>query len=186
MHAWSVSEIYAIKWSFNCPVNPEAGGAWERLVQSTKRVLKITLMETAPKVETLRSLLLEAANILNSRPLTHVPVDPSEPDPLTPNHFLFGHTNSTTAARPGETCSRKQWRICQQLAHCFLMRWVRDYIPELTRRSKHFGEVPKIKKGDLVIICDSNQSRNLWKRGRIMRVMAGSDGRVRVAEVLAT
>lgn len=175
-----------IEWIFNCPGNPEAGGAWERLVQSTKRVLAITLKESAPRVETLRSLLLEAANILNSRPLTHVPVDPSELDPLTPNHFLVGFSNSTTATGPGEICSRKQWRICQQLVHCFWSRWVRDYLPELTRRSKHFGEVPPLKAGDLVIICDSNISRNQWKRGRVEKIMTGTDGRVRVADVLTT
>lgn len=173
-----------IDWIFNCPSNPEAGGAWERLVQSAKRVLKITLKEASPKVETLRSLLLEAANILNSRPLTHVPVDPSDSEPLTPNHFLVGHTNSTTAVGPGESCSRKQWRICQQLTHCFWNRWVRDYLPELTRRSKHYGESPNLKENDLVIICESNQSRNQWKRGRIIRTLPGTDGRVRVADVL--
>lgn len=43
----------SIEWRFNCPGNPEAGGAWERLVQSMKRVLAVTLKEIAPRVETL-------------------------------------------------------------------------------------------------------------------------------------
>lgn len=71
-----------IEWKFNCPVNPEAGGAWETLVQSIKRVLRVTLQEQAPQLETLRSLLLAAANIVNSRPLTHLQVEPGDPLPI--------------------------------------------------------------------------------------------------------
>lgn len=76
-----------IQWVFNCPNNPEAGGAWERLIQSVKRVLSVTLKDVAPRVETLRSLLQEAANIFNSRPLTQLKVEADDPEPITPNHF---------------------------------------------------------------------------------------------------
>lgn len=178
--------VKGVDWQFNCPNNPEAGGAWERLVQSTKRILAVTLKETAPRVETLRSLLLEAANILNSRPLTHVPVDATDPEPLTPNHFLLGHASSTTS--PGalddrQLCSHKQWRVCQQLTNRFWARWVQDYLPELTRRSKHFGEVRELREGDLVLVCEANQSRNQWRRGKVTTTTLGTDGRVRIAEV---
>lgn len=57
-----------VEWVFNSPSHPEAGGCWERMVRCVKRVLAVTLVEASPRVETLRSLLLEAANIVNSRP----------------------------------------------------------------------------------------------------------------------
>lgn len=79
-----------IKWKFNTPADPSAGGSWERLVQSVKKALYATLKEKTPRPETLYSLLLECENIVNSRPLTHLPVTPDEPEPLTPNHFLLG------------------------------------------------------------------------------------------------
>lgn len=82
-----------IEWIFNCP---EAGGSWERLVQSVKRVLAVILKELTPRVETLRNLTIEAANILNSRPLTNIPVNSDDIAPLTPSHFLLGRTNATT------------------------------------------------------------------------------------------
>ncbi|XP_055906585.1 uncharacterized protein LOC129941857 [Eupeodes corollae] len=101
-----------IEWIFNCPSNPHAGGCWERLVRSVKRVLSFTLNELAPKPETLVSALIEAENIVNSRPLTHLPVATEDAEPLTPNHFLIGGTNSTQS--PGHIneralCLRKQW-----------------------------------------------------------------------------
>lgn len=102
-----------IEWRMNCPGNPEAGGAWKRLVQSTKRVLAVTLKQVAPRVETLRSLVIEAVNLINSLPLTHVPVDSKDLEPLTPNHFLLGRINATTnteEVEPRQLSSRKQWR----------------------------------------------------------------------------
>lgn len=63
-----------IEWRFNCPQNPAAGGAWERMVQCVKKVLKVTLKEVAPREYTLQSFLYEAENIVNSRPLTHLPI----------------------------------------------------------------------------------------------------------------
>ncbi|XP_075164204.1 uncharacterized protein LOC142236798 [Haematobia irritans] len=38
---------------------------------------------------------INSENIVNSRPLTHLPLNPDDPNPITPNHFLIGTTNST-------------------------------------------------------------------------------------------
>lgn len=175
-----------IEWVFNCPSNPEAGGAWERLVQSVKRVLRVTLKDEAPRVETLRAHLLEAANILNSRPLTHLPVDPDDSDPITPNHFLIGGPNAATLPivdDPAPSFSKMQWKICKGLSRQFWRQWVRDYLPELTRRSKDFPNRRPIQIGDLVIICDGGQPRSQWSKGRIVATITGSDGIIRTAEV---
>lgn len=178
--------VRGIDWVFNCPANPEAGGAWERLVQSTKRVLAVILKEMAPRVETLRSLVIEAANILNSRPLTHVPVSPEDNAPLTPNDFLLGHINVTTTTDEFESrqlCARKQWRVLTQLKNHFWARWVTEYLPVLTGRDKKHDNDHQLKEGDLVLICDANQSRGEWLRGKVERAIRGTDGRVRVAEI---
>lgn len=175
-----------IEWIFNCPANPEAGGAWERLVQATKRVLRIILKSTTPRVETLRSFVIEAANIINSRPLTHVPVHPDDPEPITPNHFLMGRANSTTAPAATDMkqlSQRKQWLVCRELRNQFWSRWIREYLPELTRRSKYYEDVKPIQEGDLVLVCDVNESRGQWTRGIVEHAVRGTDGRVRTAEI---
>lgn len=53
------------------------------------RILFQSLKEVTPRLETLRSYLIEACNIMNARPLTHIPVSSSEEAPLTPNHFFL-------------------------------------------------------------------------------------------------
>lgn len=175
-----------IDWKFNRPANPEAGGAWERLVQSVKRVLAVTLQDTNPEVETLRAHLIEAANVINSRPLTHIPVDPEEDEPITPNHFLVGGANLATVPDPDDIqslCSRQQWVRCREMTRRFWARWVRDYLPELTRRSRHYQEREPPQPGDLVIVCDDGQPRSRWRRGRILETSTGADGRIRSAKV---
>ncbi|XP_073845830.1 uncharacterized protein isoform X1 [Musca autumnalis] len=177
-----------IEWLFNCPANPSEGGVWERLVQSVKRVLRQTMKDTSPKEHVLHSLIIEAENIINSRPLTHVPISPHEEEPLTPNHFLFGAANipQTSAANvPEEEIFRlkKQWRVAKNLRDRFWKRWVIEYLSTLTRRVKWCERTKPIEVGDVVFVCDPNLPRNQWRRGMVTHLHTGTDGVVRRADV---
>ncbi|CAG7832898.1 unnamed protein product [Allacma fusca] len=173
-------------WKFIPPRSPHMGGAWERLVRSIKVALKLTLKELHPKEETLRTLLCEAENIVNSRPITHVSVDPNDMEALTPNHFLI-HTSSSTPT-PGEFSDtdlllRKQWKISQRLSDIFWQRWVKEYLPTLHKRQKWNIDSPPVKVGDVVIIADDQFPRNTWPKGIVVKVYPGRDGRIRVVDV---
>ncbi|XP_065368851.1 uncharacterized protein LOC135961283 [Calliphora vicina] len=176
-----------IEWQFNCPHNPAEGGIWERMVQCVKKVLRVTLKEVAPKEHTLQSFLIEAENIVNSRPLTHLPVSPEDEEPLTPNHFLLGSANTAQTPEGIEITKpvvlKKQWRIARQLRDHFWKRWVVEYLPTLTRRSKWCEHTKPVAPGDLLLICDPAVSRRDWKRGRVVNVFPGSDGVIRRADV---
>lgn len=168
-----------IEWVFNCPDNR----AWERLVQAVKRVLSHTLHAEAPRVETLASLLIEAENIVNSRPLTELPISHEDDEPLTPNHFLLGCSNSTQKPGPvnEKTWSmRKQWRICQQLKNRL---WIGEFLPSIILRSKWIEKAKPLAIGDLVLIVDPALARPKWRRGRVIELFLSSDGQVRSASV---
>ena len=77
-------------WMFNPSDAPHMGGAWERLIQSVKVALSAVLRDQAPNEKVLHTLLAEVEHTVNSRPLTHVSVDPRDNEALTPNHFLIG------------------------------------------------------------------------------------------------
>lgn len=53
-----------------------------------------------PTEEMLRRLLMQAERLINSRPMTEIPVDPEEEESLTPKHFLLGSSNGI---KPGAT-----------------------------------------------------------------------------------
>ncbi|XP_075152088.1 uncharacterized protein LOC142226096 [Haematobia irritans] len=176
-----------IEWVFNTPANPSAGGAWERMVRSVKRVLAVTLKEKTPPVETLQCLLIEAENLVNSRPLTHLPVESVDCDPLTPNHFLLGCPNvNQTPAVPEGVCLRRQWQIVQQMKQVFWKRWVLEYLPDLTRRTKWHQPVRPLEVGNVVVICDDSEARGEWKKGVVEEVFAAADGQVHSAVVRTT
>ena len=115
------------------------GGVWERLVRSVKKILSVLLSEQVVGDESLLTVVAEAESILNSRPLTPNPDDPTDAEPLTPNHLLMLISNQ--AMPPGsfskqDQYSRRRWRQVQYLADVFWRRWLRGYLPTLQKRHK--------------------------------------------------
>lgn len=177
---------HGIKWKFIPPSAPHMGGSWEVLVRCVKRALKVVLKERAPKEEVLRTLLAEAEHTINSRPLTHVSVDPRDRETLTPNHFLIGASSGVTVPghfQEGDLHSVRQWRVSQSLADMFWRRWIREYLPTLLLRKRWRTDPPPLKEGDIVFIMDTTLPRNTWPRGIISAIYPGPDGRIRVVDV---
>lgn len=155
-------------------------------MRSVKRVFVVALKDAVPKEDTFRSGIIGAENIVNSRPLTHLPFTSDEDGSLTLNHYILGCPNSTQTPGPVDKrpiCLRTQWKIAQVIKDRFWKRWVAEYLPDLTRRTKWYGKTSPLAVGDLVIICDPNVARSYWRRGRILSLFPGRDGQVCVAEV---
>lgn len=175
-----------LKWNFNPPESPHMGGAWERLVKSIKHAYYSIPHTRTMNDQLLRSYLMEAENIVNSRPLTYVPLSAENEEALTPNHFLRG---SSGGGKPIGSFSddakymRSNWLTSQMYARKFWKKWITEYLPDLTRRDKWFTPVDPLKEGDIVLIADPDSHRNRWPRGRIVKVNVSKDGQVRSAVV---
>ena len=176
-----------IVWTFNPPSAPHMGGVWERLVRSVKEVMTGLLQEKVLTDPQLSTLLTEVESILNNRPLTHISTDIEDHEALTPNHILLGlHKNWDCMLNvdSDDITSRKHWRQVQALSIVFWERWVKEYLPELTKRAKWHGHVPNYEVGELVLLSDEQSKRKgRWSLARIIRVMPGDDGIVRTVEV---
>ncbi|XP_053699271.1 uncharacterized protein LOC128746246 [Sabethes cyaneus] len=173
-------------WQFLPPASPHMGGSWERLIGSVKKNLMAILLTRKPTDEVLRNLFAEVENTINARPLTHVPTDDDSAPALTPNDFLLGSSNGVkplcTIDGSG-VALRQGWRLSQAQANCFWKRWVSDYLPEITRRTKWFVDTKPIENGDIVVIVDPKLPRNCWPKGRILCTHPGRDGQPRSATV---
>ncbi|XP_062704081.1 uncharacterized protein LOC134286482 [Aedes albopictus] len=173
-------------WKFLPPSSPHMGGSWERLIGCVKKNLMGILSMRRLTDEVLRNLLTEVENTVNSRPLTHVPVDDESSPALTPNHFLIGSSNGVkplcTADDSGENL-RQCWRLSQIQANRFWKRWINDYLPEITRRTKWFTDTKPVEDNDVVVIVDPKLPRNCWPKGRIICTHPGRDGQPRSATV---
>jgi transposase InsO family protein len=173
-----------ISWQMIPPYSPHKGGAWERMVRSVKSVIGKVLYERALREETLRSFLTEAEQIINSRPLTYVPLD-SEADPaLTPNDFLLQSSNGLKEKWDfPEKLLRKQWKISQELADHFWNRWIREFAPTILKRPKWFEDERPLAVGDVVVVLDEKTARNNWVKGRVVELIPSNDGKIRTVKI---
>lgn len=174
------------QWRFNPPSAPHMGGCWERMVRSIKVALSTIPVDSKLDDESLETVFAEAEMMINSRPLTFVSLLTSDDEAISPNHFLL--LNSTGVQQPiKEPVSdgkflRDSWTSMQKTLDKFWQRWITEYLPMITRRTKWFQNVRPISEGELVVIADE-KVRNRWMRGRVVHTYAGKDGIVRQADV---
>eukprot|EP00079_Xenopus_tropicalis_P024746 XP_012817710.2 PREDICTED: uncharacterized protein LOC100485864 [Xenopus tropicalis] len=176
-------------WIFNPPHSSHMGGAWERLIGVARRILDAMLLQdkyTRLTHETLSTFMAEVMAIMNARPLVPVSSDPDNPMVLTPAMLLTQKVNSLSAPfGKFETTGLhvKQWKQVQNLADTFWKRWKREYLSNLQSRRKWTQNRPNIQVGDVVLVKDSQESRNEWPVGLIINTLPSRDGRVRKVEV---
>ncbi|XP_055590151.1 uncharacterized protein LOC129742294 [Uranotaenia lowii] len=169
-------------WLFNPPAAPHMGGVWERLVRSVK--VSMEALDDGRKLndEILLTVLAETEALINSRPLTYMPQGISEPEALTPNHFLMAISSTDPDAAQGNMVSlgealRSSYLRSQYLAGTVWDRWLKEYFPSLNKRPKWFEETNPVKVGDLVYLAEGG--RRSWIRGRIVELLPNKDGRIR-------
>ena len=171
---------------FNAPHASHAGGVWERQIRTVRNVLNTTLSLAPGRLNdtSLRTLLYEAAAIVNSRPLTTDNLnDPNSLEPLTPNHLITMKA-STALPPPGkfvreDLYGQKRWRQVQYLAEQFWSRWKKEYLQNITVRQRWHTPKRNIRVGDIVMDTDETQPRSVWRLGRVTETVSDKDGLVR-------
>ncbi|XP_063964979.1 uncharacterized protein LOC135156433 [Lytechinus pictus] len=106
-----------VHFIFNVPSASHMGGVWERQIRSIRSVLDTLLYQSGRQLddESLRTLMCEAAAIINSRPLTVTHLnDPTYPAPLTPNHLITMKSKAWTWLRRIIYC---YWGCCDNAQH---------------------------------------------------------------------
>ena len=78
-----------IKWKHQTPRSPWTGGHFERLVRTIRASLATAISKKLLTLEEFQTIVKEAEDIINSRPLTYQS-DDSRDIPLTPSQLAWG------------------------------------------------------------------------------------------------
>ena len=84
-----------MKWQFTTPLAPHQNGCSESMVKSIKTALKKSIGDTLLAPFELYTCLLEAANLVNQRPIGRMPDDPDDGSYLCPNDIIMGRATNT-------------------------------------------------------------------------------------------
>ncbi|KAH1021847.1 hypothetical protein HUJ04_011332 [Dendroctonus ponderosae] len=113
--------------------------------------------------------------------------DPSDPQPLTPAHFLIGERLTNLPDKdycqiPENRLSRFQ-RL-QQITQGFWARWSKEYVAELQQRTKwKKNALNLLSPGSLVLIKEDGLPPLKWMMGVVQEVHPGADGVIRTATI---
>ncbi|CAB4026549.1 PREDICTED: uncharacterized protein LOC102803299 [Paramuricea clavata] len=170
-----------IEWNFNPPAASHAGGVWERMIRSIRKILRSLMTDQLVNDETLATILAEVEKILNNRPFNRLSDDPNDVEPLTPNKLLLLRPNPCyQPVEFGETTLyNKKWKQAQYLASIFWKRWIKDYLPTLQERQKWLRPRRNVVPGDLVLVVQENVQRGQWPKAIVEEVFPDEYSHVR-------
>lgn len=178
-------------WIFNSPCSSLMGGAWERMIGSTKRILDSMLSKIHEGNLThgvLATFMAEELAIINNRPLVSVSTDAATPSILTPATLLTQKTPDACVARNlGEFIDKDlykfEWKRVQAFSDRFWTRWKGEYLSTLQNRRKWTDARPNLKEGDVVLLRDKSVHKNQWPLAVIKEVLPSSGEVVRMVIV---
>ncbi|KAG5667367.1 hypothetical protein PVAND_015350 [Polypedilum vanderplanki] len=185
-----LAEEKKLKWEFIPPYSPWMGGAHERMIKELKRAIEFTVKKKKLSKIEFNIAIQEAAHRINCRPLTANSIDSEDQPVLTP-HLLAKHRDgwpllpSRTKCEydNSDTNDRLIYHRGRAIADEITSRFMKEWLPMITRQCKWFKNVPDFKKGDLVLLVDPGKTRYAWPRAKVCETYAGRDGRVRILDV---
>ena len=120
-HPTMFNDVSLNEW-FNGPIflqGPKSkwptGRLWERMIRSTRRILRAISNDQVLDDETLCTLLLETERIINNRPLCAISDSHRDLDVLTPNKILLLRNNDLdiNTGPQANKCLRQRRPVCQ-------------------------------------------------------------------------
>ena len=135
--------------------------------------------------ELLVILMAEVTAIVNARPISAIPTDADEPQPLSPSMLLTMKTHQIGPPPgnfvPPDVYARRHWRRVQYLADQFWIRWRREYLQSMQTRTKWEEPKRNLRTGDST--CKEEEAyRNDWPIGRVSEAIESDDGQVRTVQ----
>ena len=176
-----------IEWKFVPPQAPHMNGVTESLVKSTKNILKQTLDGKRLTYAETQTVLQEAAQLMNCRPLgvySRPGSDPLDGGPITPNHLLLGRASASIPDQKFVNVTKvKRMKFLQQCTEEFWIKWKTVVFHSLVPQYKWHKTQRNVQVGDVVLVNSDTGLVGEYRLGQVSSVKVGGDGLVRSAQV---
>ena len=184
-----------IRWKHQTLRSPWMGGHFEGLVRTIKASLATAISRKLLTFEEFSTIVKEAENIVNSRPLTYQS-DNTRDIPLTPSQLAWRRdlTLMPPLLQPGDPlnedydakATRAQYVVLSNALECLRNRWHNEYL--LSLREKHYNQCAEnpshhLRFGQLVMVKHDNIHHIEWPLGVITAVYPDERGIIRTEEV---
>ena len=188
---------HGINWMFVSANSQHQNGGAEVMVKLAKGAMKSLMRELGQEKLTLNELntvLAEATNLINSRPIGLKPNKDMDTEFLSPNSLLLGRNSDLVNSGPfmardmfdqGSKLDQDRFRLVQRIVDQFWSVWTKNFFPSLLVRQKWHHRRRNLKVGDICLLQDSNQVRGIFRLCRVSSVYPDGSGVVRNVEVLA-
>ena len=135
--------------------------------------------------EELLTILCDCERIINSRPITYVSEDIDDEPPITPEQFL--HETPTSGVPDLDIVDKvklsRRIKYLQRLRETLKSRFRSEYLGQLRQQSLiNFKDRP-LNVGEIVLVEDVNKKRSFWNLAKVIKVIPGRDGQIRLAMI---
>ncbi len=171
-----------IEWHLVSTSGEHFNGQAERMIEILKKQIWRSFEGRKYTHEEMCTVLQEAAQVVNSHPLTAGPW--AERDSLCPEDVMLGRARTGMPVAHFETGQQlvKRFRIVQEAKEEFWDRWVKELFPSLLKQKKWYKYKRDMRVGD-VLRKDETPAGQTYMYARVVNVHVGSDGRARTADV---
>ena len=175
---------HGMDWIVGPADSPWYQGAVESLVKTTKRALKLAINEQRLSVPEFLTILTEAANTINERPIGLLPSLDSTINVLTPNCLLLGRATSSNPGswQPGNTSIKTRYHLVTSVGEDFWKYWLQLFAPSLLYQSKWHSAQRDLQVGDVVLVSE-NSLRGTYRLAQVKATHPGRDGKVRIVTI---
>jgi hypothetical protein len=186
---WDFKEVVqwagrkGIEWTLVPTGGQHFNGQAERMIGLIKKQLWKTFEGKRLTHEETLTVLAEAVQKINSRPLTWNPRP--EGEPLCVQDLMLGRAKPGQAEVKFESGKKltKRFENVQWTQQEFWKRWIEEIFPEKLRQSKWKQEKRDLKVGDVVLRKDETAAGQTYKYAKVTKVHTSTDGKVRAADI---
>ena len=180
--ARSLGLEHGTEWIVGPADSPWHQGAVEALVKQAKRAIHLAVHNQRLSCPEFLTVLTEAANTINERPIGMLPSVDSELNVLTPNCLLLGRSCAKNPGgwQPWEASLKTRYDLVQSIGNAFWKHWTELYAPSLVTQPKWHKEAQRpLQTGDVVLVADQNVLRGEYRLAVVTDTHESKDGKVR-------